>query len=390
MRILHIVYSCVPDEFRGGVAKVVFSLANHQALQGHQVMVYATNYNSQNKIAVPLGQPIDAGSFQITYFEALESRWFRSPAMEAAMRKNALNFDVFHSHNTFLALNRYAATVAKEASIGLFYHVHGALDPVVVRKGAWKRLRKRLYIPLIERRNYQAADGLFALSAAEAVQIKGYRIYTPIHIVPNGVDLIYPQENSGKAFLETWQIDQEKTVILFIGRIVPKKGLHILLKALATIRCQHSEVVLVIAGNRSQEITYTEHLDKLVQENNLENMVRWTGFLSETQKEGAYATADIFSHVTESEGMAMSILEAMGAGLPVIVSKECYMGKAVQAEAVVETEFDTNSLTDALNRLLGDAIKRQQIGQAARDYVAQHHSWSQISKKVVTTYQQVL
>lgn len=387
MKILHIAYSCIPHEFRGGVAKVVYELACAQANLGHQVTVFATNYNSAVSLDVPLFSSLQQNGIEIRYFPATRATWFRSPAMQQELQRIASQYDILHSHNTFLALNVYAAEAHRIHNVPLYFHVHGALDPVVVNRGFFKSLRKHIYIRLYEQRNYTHATGLLALSNAEAKQIRYYGIKTPIHVVPNGIS--FP-ENGNKvdatSFRAKHQLSTEHNIILYVGRINPKKGIHLLLHAFAELHKALPHTILLIAGDPDEDISYTAELHQIINDKNIGSNVVWTGFLDEKMKQQAFAVADIFSHVSASEGMAMAILEAMAAGLPTIVSKACNMDEAVQAQALIESTFEVNTLRIQLEQLLLDDQQRQRVGQTAYQYVRKYHNWHTIAQQVVQIY----
>jgi glycosyltransferase involved in cell wall biosynthesis len=330
LKILQIVYSCIPGNYRGGISKIVYELSQAQAQLGHAVTIYTTNYNSSILAQVPLETPIKHENINIHYFPVTFRKWMWSSEMQRVLDTSAADYDIIHGHNTFLALNRYVAEAGRKYKIPIFYHTHGALDPIVINQGMAKRIRKLLYIHLIEKANYRFAAGLFANTIYEVRQIRDQGIETPVYIAPNGVSIksIEAYHTYAENFRRNHKIDVDQPCILFIGRIVPKKGIHLLLRAFEKLHDQFPIVLLVIGGDRKQDLSYVADLDKFIIERSLEKNVVWTGFLDEEAKIGAFGAASIFSHVSKSEGMAMSILEAMGAGLPVIVSSECYMSKA--------------------------------------------------------------
>jgi glycosyltransferase involved in cell wall biosynthesis len=396
VRILHVVYSCIPGEFRGGVPKVVYDLARAQVGLGHEVTIYTTNVNGAQPAAVPAGFETISHGVLIRYYKADERRWFRSTDLRKAVLASAPDHDVIHSHNTFLALNRYAAEAHGRWGTPLFYHVHGALDPLVVRRGWLKRLRKLAYIALVERANLSAADSIFALTSSEADQIRTYGVTAPISVAPNGIGPVVsglspaeePSDPGGaaQAFRERFGIRADQPVILYLGRIVPKKSVHVLLQAFGELHREHPAAVLVLAGNRQAQPDYTRRLDRIIAEHGLQEAVRWTGFLNEAEKGGAWAAAALFSHVSESEGMAVSVLEAMAAGLPVIVSRECYMSEAAADGSLIEIEGDAGQLRSTMESLLADAPLRRRLGEGARDYVRQNHAWPRIAQRIVQVY----
>jgi glycosyltransferase involved in cell wall biosynthesis len=395
MKIIHVVYSCIPEQFRGGVPKVAYELSRAQAQLGHKVTVFSTNYNSSLAVDVPFNQAVIADGVEIRYFPVQQPRWFSSPRLRQELLATSIHYDILHSHNTFLALNKYAAEAQSLSGRPLFYHVHGALDPIVVRKGLAKRLRKMLYIRLVERQNLSQATGLFALSSREAEQIRSYGINSPIHVVPNGICVNRdhpdrPSQEGACNFRTKFRLGASQDIILFLGRVVPKKGLHLLIPAFAHIRQSSPNVVLVIAGDRAQDPAYVRKLDKLINETGIAESVIWTGFLNEIDKRQALAAATIFSHVSESEGMAIAVLEAMASGLPVIVSRECYMKDAVHSGAVIESEFQVDSLAAKLELLLINVEHRKETGRNAFQYIRRYHSWANLAQQIVEVYESAL
>jgi len=310
-----------------------------------------------------------------------------SPAMQRAINQNAMNFDIFHSHNTFLAPNRYVSKTSKIKNIPCFYHTHGALDPLVVRQGVIRQVRKLAYLYSLERRNYAAASALFANTEREYDQIRSWGIKSSIEIVPNGIAAPTIVDANTETMTPFLGLPSDSVKILFIGRIVPKKGLHLLLEAFGKLEESiKTNAFLLIAGDRDQEKSYTRQLDELIRQHQITDNVKWLGFLNDQEKSKVFCAADIFSHVSQSEGMAMSILEAMSYGLPTLVSDTCYMDAAERESAVIECKFSSSDIAQNLETLIRDNAMRKRIGQSSKCYVNEHHSWITIAERVVNIY----
>lgn len=379
------VYSCVPGRFRGGISKAVFELCLAQAELGHEVEIFTTVYNSSERTDIPPGTVHSVDGVQIRYYEAHRRLGYTSRELSAALKQAVERIDVIHSHNTFLALNRYASSAAAGRRPA-FFHVHGALDPRVVRKGLLRRLRKEIYIRSVERTNLKAASGIIALTENEELQLRGWGIDTPIHVVANGVTPPALNAGSGPEWRRSFRLTSGERIIAYIGRIVPKKAVHTLIEAFARLSDRHADCRLVIAGDRHQSPGYVAALDQLAQRRGVAGQVIWPGFLDEIDKLGLLSEASVFSHVTESEGMAIAPLEAMAAGMPTIVSDTCYMGAAAAAGSVLQVRCDADALAQALSDLLDTPDALSRLGSAGAAYVVQHHSWPQIAKRLVDIY----
>lgn len=386
MKILQLVYSCVPGNYRGGIAKIVFDISRHQAALGHEVHICTTNYNSSVLVDVPLDRPVWNDGVCIHYFKATSLLWMRSPDLHSYLLNNAMDFDVVHSHNIFLALNWYAAKVKRTMGVPLFNHTHGALDPVVVNQGRIKAMKKRLYIKFIERANLNMSDSIIANTPYEEEQIRRSGMTAPVRIIPNGVDPYINKTGASERFCAELGISPKDKVVAFVGRIVPKKGLHNLLTAFALVAAVIPEAILVIAGDRTQCKEYVVTLDRIASEAGIDNRVVWTGFLDESRKAALLDTADAFFHVSQSEGMAMAILEAMSAGLPTLVSRRCYMSEAAKNGAVVEVSQRAESIAKAMTQILTDESYRHDISKRALQFIETHHNWNMIAEKLLALY----
>jgi glycosyltransferase involved in cell wall biosynthesis len=116
------------------------------------------------------------------------------------------------------------------------------------------------------------------------------------------------------------------------------------------------------------------------------NRVHWLGFMDEEAKAAAYAAADCFVHASESEGMALAILEAMSAGLPVVATHGCYMTDAARAGALVGCASGSKALAEALSPLLADLDLARRQGRAGQAYAAVAHDWSNLARRSLQIY----
>lgn len=388
LKIAHVVYSCIPNNYRGGIAKIVFELSQAQVALGHQVTIYTTNVNS-GVVVEGLADNITQG-VSLRYFRR-DNSWYESKALKLALSK--ADADVIHCHNTFLALNLYGAQISRRYQIPLFFHTHGALDPLVVNSSRLGSLKKNVYIRLIERRNLQTAASIFANSEQEKEQIQYWGVGVPIAILPNGINIPSPISDEERARArEEFKIGNDRKSILFVGRIVEKKGLHLLLQAVGELAEQGiNNLEVLIVGDKEQDKNYSDRLKQLVEKYKLDNSIRWLGHLTSQQLRTAYAGADLFSHVSKSEGMAMSILESLANGLPTLISPGCYMQEAVKNGAAIECSYDPNSIRETLRRFAeGNHDFWITVGENGRRYVATNHSWNSVAEESISVYQRFI
>ncbi|MPR33413.1 glycosyltransferase [Salmonirosea aquatica] len=382
MNILHVVYSLVPHRYKGGIPKAVYELARAQAQLGHQSVVYTTNYNSDEKfILTEENRSLTSEGVEIHYFDAYKAGVLFSPELFKALRYNGSQFDVIHAHNVFHPLNQYASRVGKRCGLPVFFHIHGSLDPGVVQKGLLKSLKKKLYLFLFEIPTLRKSAGIFAISQDEADLIRQLIENVPVHYLPNGIHLPAFHKKEEKTFIR----------IVFIGRIHPKKGLHYLLAALREVAAVVPEVHLYIGGDRKQNPGYVGQLDMLIEEYKLSKKITWLGFLDEAQKYARLAEADIFCHLSHSEGLTLAIMESMGSGVATLIGKGWNVDQAVRMEALVTCDpTQPQEVASILLGLIRNRLARLALGQNARKYVAQYHDWTRIAQTCVDVYQRIL
>lgn len=354
---------------------MVWEVATAQAARGDEVEIWTIG----KKASLAYGPRLT-----IRYFPG-RVRW-SSADLRRTLAAEHSRFAVIHSHNTFLPLNLGVGALARMGA-RVFFHAHGALDPLLLSGLNIKALKKRLYVAALERRNYDSAQAVFGLTAIECAQLAAMGTRTTIFEVNNGI-AIQPSARpvAGVGFRLRNRIKPDQPVVLFVGRITHKKGLHTLVDAMDAIRRQLSDAVLVICGGRDQDRAYVSALDAQIGRLKLEKHIRWAGFVNEEEKRSAFAACSVFAHPSYSEGMPMAVLEAMSFGVPTVVTPGCYMDRAVEAGALMLAQQSPASLTETITGLLGDRRLAGRLGARAKEYVGGHHSWQTIASRLADIY----
>lgn len=378
--IRHIVYECLPGAYAGGVQKMVFELASAQRRLGADVEVWTVDAARAGTTEIHAGLPVRC--FHPDY--ALG--YVRSLALVDALAKLPKDA-VLHLHSTFHPLNHDVAVVARRHGLRHFFHPHGALDPILFGGWSLKSLKKRLYHRFIGRPDLNRSAGVFALTPLEAEQLAALGVAAPVRILPNGIAAAAPAAPASAAeFRRRHGIAADAVVLLFVGRIMPKKRLEDILVAFAFLRADRPKLVLAIAGNAGQDPAYQARLRKIADGHRCADGVRWLGFLDEQSKPAAYAVAEAFVHASVSEGMALAILEAMSAGLPVVATRGCYMRQAAAAGALLECDQGPEALAAALRSVFENPALAARLGAAARAHVAEEHDWDRLARKMGEAY----
>jgi glycosyltransferase involved in cell wall biosynthesis len=248
------------------------------------------------------------------------------------------------------------------------------LDPWSLRH---HRLRKQLYMTWRLRAMIEGAAAIHFTTGPECERCAGLRLPTPIIIEPIGVNFgrteVCPTPG---AFRGNQPRLGERPYVLFLGRVCAKKGLDLLVPAFA--RCTRGPAMLVIAGPDSGG--YRAHVERAVRRFGLEDNVLFTGMLSGQQRLAALAEAALFVLPSRQENFALAVAEAMGAGLPVIVSDQVNICADVdRAGAGAVVQLDVGAWAAELSRWLADGPLRTRAGARAAAFAREYYDIERIA-----------
>ena len=302
-----------------------------------------------------------------------------APALDRAIA--GVEVDVLHLQGLWLypsiATRRWRARTGRPVMIS----PHGMLDDWALRSSAWK---KRLALALFEKRNLQGAACIHALAEAELEAIRALGLNAPVAVIQNGVDLTPAYaRHSRPPFLD----GDERQIMLFLGRIHPKKGLAETLRAWAQVLNDTTLIrrdwVLVIAG--WDDGGYAEGLQRLADELGLQDAVRFLGPVFGEQKSDLLHAASAFILASHSEGLPMAVLEAWAHECPVFMTPACNLPEGFVAGAAIEIPTEPLAMASILARSLADP-ELCRLGRAGRALVAEHFSWERVGHDLAAVY----
>jgi glycosyltransferase involved in cell wall biosynthesis len=382
MKVLHVVHSLIPEA--GGNAKVVAELTENLAKRGITTSIFTTIMEKDEQ--ENLFQPKGVGLFVSQ--QSFLARWwpYYSPELKKNIMKEMSKFDIIHIHDIWHYPNFAASRIAKRAGKPYIISTHGTLEPWALK---YKGLRKRIYMALVQRRILQEAAAIHAVTSEEVKHIQSFGIDNGIAMIPNGIS---PEEfqdlPSRKDLEQLYPGLQENRVILFLGRIHPKKGLDLLAKTFGKIARERDDVCLLIAGPNKEG--YQAHIEKMLQTEGVLDKVVFTGMINGYEKMAVLNGADIFILPSYSEGFSIAVLEAMICGLPVIITRQCNFPEVAEANAGIIIEPDVDQLANSLTKLLNEPQLRKEMGENGKHLVMEKYTWDKIAEKMMELYQTIL
>ena len=317
---------------------------------------------------------------QVSFWPSARRPWLTSPDLRQRFARVLRATDGIHIHGLWEMSTAAASRQARREGRPYVLSAHGMLEPWALANKGWK---KKIYAALLERAHVRGAACLHALTAAEAEQYRRFGALGPIAVVPNAVTI--PAERDPRLFLESFPQLRGRRCVLFLGRLHPKKGLDLLAEAWLRIGRDHPDAVLVLAGPDSEG---TEAKLRARLENGIASgSVVFTGMLDESMKWSALAGAECFVLPSFSEGLSMSVLEAMGAAVLVLITHACHMPEVSAAEAGWEIDAAVAPLADALDAILNRTPEANRAtGERGARLVASRYSSAGVAERMRQVY----
>ena len=275
-------------------------------------------------------------------------------------------YDVVHIHAEGPAAMSWLPKIRRKKVVVTIHGLDWAREK-------WSGLASK-YIKWGEKQAVKHADEIVVLS--RGVQEYFQREYGRKTVfIPNGVSRPVPK--SSDEIHKLWGLEKDG-YILFLGRIVPEKGLRYLVEAWKGINTNKR---LVIAGGSSDTEAFMNELKAVTGDS-----VIFTGFQQGNVLEELYSNAYIYCLPSDLEGMPLSLLEAMSYGNCCVVSDIAECTEVVEDKAVVFQKGNVEELRKVLQELLDQPKTVEQYKAGAADYICQKYNWDDVVEKTIEVY----
>ena len=374
MKIAFIGHKRIPSR-EGGIEIVVEELSTRMAARGHQVVVY--NRKGHNVAGAEFDNESNRENRPYTYkgvkvvpvttidakgMAALTSSFF------ATLKAIKARPDVIHYHAEGPCV---MLRLAHWFGIRTVATIHG-LD---WQRAKWGRFAS-WYLKFGERTAARCADEVIVLSRNMQRYFRdAYGRET--RFIPNGIERSQPV----RADIITRRYGLEKDgYILFLGRIVPEKGVHYLIEAFKRL---DTDKKLVIAGGASDSSEYYEQIQSAAAS---DPRIILTGFVEGRMLQELYSNAYVYVLSSDLEGMPMSLLEAMSYGCCCLVSDIPECTEVVEDHAVVFRHGDVDDLERQLSALIAAPERVNAMRKNASEFVCAKYSWDSVTTRTLALY----
>lgn len=379
LNVLHVTPSMSPSW--GGPAIVVSELTSELTGQGAHCEVVTTHGYRVGAGQVPApGVPVH--SFDAGF--GLPARTWTGYSRELFrfLRDKAAGFDLIHIHEIWHFPAYAAVCAARRYGVPYVFTIHGELSDWGLRQ---KAVKKRTYRFFVLDRMLREAGALHAITRAEKEQVRKLGFRTPVVVAPNGIEQSrFDALPSPQKLVQRFPELEGKRVILFLGRLHPKKGLDILARSFSRIAGRFDDAVLLVAGPDKFETR--KNMEAILRSKGLLDRTVFTGLLTGEDKLAAMSCADLFVLPSHSDVLGIAVLEAMAARLPVIITTGCEFPEVFEQEAGLVVEPDDTSIAGALGRLLADADLRGHMGRQGHTLVTERYTWQAAAAKMGELY----
>ena len=297
------------------------------------------------------------------------SRYGYNPRLVPWLESHARGYDLivinglwqYHSFGAWRALHRLR--------LPYVVFTHGMLDPWFKHTYPLKHLKKWLYWPWTDYRVLRdAAAVLFTSEEERLLARESFWLYRARErVVAYGTRT--PPDNGAELaarFLQQHPDLKGKRLLLFLSRIHEKKGCDLLIDAFADVAAHVEGLHLVMAG--PDQTGWVDRLKSQADQHGLSHRIHWTGMLSGDAKWGAFHAAEAFVLPSHQENFGIAVAEALGCGLPVLISNKVNIWREVQQAGAGLVEDDTVDGTRALLQrwVHMDGAEREAMGRQAR------------------------
>ena len=370
LRIAMLGHKRVPSR-EGGVEVVVEELSARMVAMGHSVTCYNRRGHHVSGKEHDREQTGAYKGIRIKTVPTIEKKGLAamSASFFAAVRAAFGSFDVVHFHAEGPCAMLWLPKLFGKRCVAT---IHG-LDH---QRAKWGRFASA-YIMLGEKTAVKFADEIIVLSkAVQDYFTEHYQRETKF--IPNGVNR--PIIREAELITETFGLRKDG-YILFLGRLVPEKGIRYLIEAFREVK---TDKKLVIAGGSSDTDVFRNEMMALAAG---DERILFTGFVQGQMLEELYSNAYVYTLPSDLEGMPLSLLEAMSYGNCCVVSDIAECAEVVEDKAVLFRKSDVAELKVKLQQLCDDAEMVRSYQEKSSDFICDKYNWDAVAAQTVKLYE---
>jgi len=388
MRVVFVTFE-YPPKIEGGAGIYAANLAKELVDIGHEVHVLTPCLTGSVREEVIDGVYVHrVDVIDKPYLLAL-SFWINLREALSGLNRQLGGIDILHGNNLtnlliFQKIIPQIVTVHSFSSLSI-----NAEKPNVFKrlfdKGENNYFFKYLERSILNRSDIIIANSLYtkrAICADNKLSTKESKVF----VIPNGASIrvIDPLQRDDKLAIRKEFNLGNYPIILFVGRLVPRKGLQFLIQAMKNLNKDEIRAKLIVVGDGSDRFTYIN----LVNELNLNNQVIFTGYIDDNLLEKIYSLSDIVAIPSINEPFGIVALDAMIAGKPIVAFDSGALPEILEnnANGMLVKSKDPIAFSEALSKYLSDPELAQMVGRRNLEAVLSKYSWKKYAEELDRVY----
>ena len=386
MRVLHVAPSFYPSWAYGGIPRCAYEVCRQLVRLNVEVHVWTTDVDDAKHRLSERTVVVDGITIRrfanLSNWLAYHRQLYLPRRLWGHARRHVRGLDLIHLHSHRHLLQPLVAGPARRAGVPYVFTGNGTV-PVIERYA----LAKRFADAMGARSFLRHAAACIAVANVERKHYLAAGVDPArITVIPNGIRVDDFVALPARGRFRTQHQLGDAPLVLFVGKITPRKGVDVVLRALAQLP---QNVQLVVAGNFMMP---APPIHRLARDLGVGNRVRFVGLLSGSDKLAAYVDADVVAYPAVDEIFGLVPFESLMCGTPAVVCDDSGCGEWVGAAGggLLVRHGDADALASALRRLLGDPGLRRDCVTNGRRYVEQNLGWDRIAGQTLALYRRVL
>ncbi|MBE8986213.1 glycosyltransferase [Nostoc sp. LEGE 12450] len=388
MKIIHVIPSVT--KVRGGTSQAALDMVKALQIINVNAEIATTNDDGDNLLDVPLCKRIQYNHVPVWFFHRFSPniKSLREYAFTSELTQwlwqNISQYELVHIHALFSYPSTIAMTIARLKNIPYIVTPHGLLCEWSLQQSTRK---KQTYLRLIEQANLNSSQTIHFTSEKEQQEVSLLGLHKPNFVLPLGISLPTKIYDARHRLRQKFNIPTDEPVILFLSRLHYKKGLEYLIPALSKVT--HHRFTFILAGNGTPD--YEAQIESLLVSSGLRDRTFVVGFVEGETKDILMQGSDLFVLTSYSENFAVSVLEALAVGVPVLVTPGVALASVVKENQLgYVPDLDVEAIAEALEDYLNNTQIAQKMGERGHQVISEKYTLEKTALQMQQIYQTVL
>jgi len=374
-----------PPRIVGGIARHCFGLSKALAKENNEVQVVTLDFPGTPDFEEVEGVKVHRIRIELGHPNFITWTFIFNHFMEkkiATLNRDA-KFDIIHIHDWLTApagiaskhyLDKPLVSTVHSTEVGRAHGLHSP-DSYLIDGIEWWMTYEANRVILCSNSMKREVEDHFHLPSEK------------ITIIPNAIDTSEYQRSINKETVKrSYGVEPHEKLVLFIGRLVPQKGVEYLIKAVPLIVQHDSRVRFIITGDGWSK----NHLENLAASTGHGDKIRFVGFVSNSELVELTMSADVLVVPSIYEPFGIVALEGMAAGVPVVAANVGGLTDIIEHDRTGVLVYPENpeSIAWGVNKVLSDPGYAQWLIQNAKKKIREVYSWEAVAKKTCEVYEE--